>query len=221
MNPNPNQRPGVSAPLPVAAAMPVQATLMTTRPPWQVSLLNAIGWAGVAIGLLLELLAYKDMVPAEMLPDGWGAVLGGSSGVLLAFMQFLEKVGDLLDDGKANGSYKLGQKAARVGALLLCGLLVSCGSVQQMSDTKLMLAKAGMQAAQIAFAAAGAVFLEKMSDPDTPAWQLQAASRGLDLAAKQLAEAEARYAREQARREALPDDVPLLTGGKTAASVVP
>lgn len=131
-------------------------------------------------------------------------------------------IGDYVDNWKLDGSF---QKKLKLPLILLAGLGLmlmgtSCGSVQGLSDTRLMLAKAGVQTAQIALATAGAVLLERMNDPDTPAWQLQAASRGLDLAAKQLADAEARYAKEQARRDLL-ETTPPLTSGKTAVDVVP
>ena len=189
--------------------------IKTARPPVYQSLLKILIAIGTGISLLLGLLEYKDLVPNDWMAGELAVWVGAASGILFALKQFCEAIGDVLDDGIVNKSFKL---MLLVGLLPWC--LTSCGSVQELSDTKLMLAKAGVQTAQIAFAAAGTVFLERLNDPDTPAWQVQAASKALDMAAKQLGDAEARYAREQARRDAL-ENAPALTGGKTALSVVP
>lgn len=213
------------------------AILKPAAPSRMASLLDFLGWLGLGIGVLLSLLDYQDMVPPSLLPDGWGARLTAIGGVLLCLRQTIQKLGDLLDNGKADDSFQFVKKTVKTVtifltgsgivlygahvlrgalALLCCFCLICCGTPRDMSDGKLAAAKIGVRAAQTAFAGAAVLLMGYVAD-GKPAWQQAMASKGLESAAKELEEAEERLRAEEERRAA----ALLPVSAKTALDVTP
>lgn len=86
--------------------------------------------------------------------------------------------------------------------LLAAAVLVSSCSTANLTDRQIALAQAGVGAAEIALNVAELELANRLSDPDTPAWQLLAAQQAADLARKELAKARVRLERIEAERAA-------------------
>lgn len=191
---------------------PATVAVLNYQPSWIKTALRALAFAGAIITAILGLLSQVEQF-GELLPVKYAMITGIVTVVLMGLKEGIIAIGDIWDNGVRDNSFKLGLLLA---LLLPCGL-VSCGSVQTMTDRQLAWAKAGVQAAEIAFAVAEMQLAVTLADPDMPAWQRVAAVKAMDVAAKQLADAKARYQREQDRRAA----ELLPPGAKTVLDVVP
>lgn len=195
------------------------AQIKPARPPVYQSLLKILIAIGTGISLLLGLLEYKDIVPDDWMAGEVAVWVGAASGILFALKQFCEAIGDVLDDGIVNKSFKL---MLLVGLLPWC--LASCAT-EKMSQAQLTLADIGYTAAQGALIVAEASLAEKMADPKTPAWQRLSAQLAVTQARKTLtreqAKLDAAFAALLAGKVPAELSMPTYDGGKTALSVVP
>ena len=89
--------------------------LVTVRPPRFQTVLRILTAIGAVVSVLLGLAAYEDMLPASVAV--WAA---GATAILAALKQLIEAVGDVLDDGVRNHSFKVGLIATALLPLLLC-----------------------------------------------------------------------------------------------------
>lgn len=112
-----NTPPPSSAPANPAAPVVehLQGAVLSTRPARFPTVLRALTALGAVVSILLGLAAYEDMLPASVAV--WAA---GATAILAALKQLIEAVGDVLDDGLRNHSFKIGLLGALLLPLALC-----------------------------------------------------------------------------------------------------
>lgn len=211
---NPPSTPPTPAPSSTPAAP--RSELLTTRPPAVQSILRLLMAVGGAISILLGLLSYEGL-----LPSSWAIYTAAATLLLNPLLQGIRAAGDLLDNGQADGSFKIG---GGFGLLLAAGLLLgapSCASERYaaMTDGQLALAEAGVATARVGLLEAERRLAVRLADPDAAWWESLTATLAADQARQALTREEAKLAAARAARAA--QDADRLTSAKQAAAVLP
>lgn len=164
-----------------------ELTSEATRPGWLKTTLRLLTLVGAVITALLSASTYVDMLPVK-----YAAMAGGGTLLLMGLKDGIIAIGDILDNGKRDGSFRLDLLAA----FLLPALLFTSCAQEGMTSRQLMLAQAGVSAAKIGLVAAQAQWGSKLADPATPAWQRMAGAMA-------VAEAQRALDKEQAKLDTI------------------
>lgn len=109
--------------------------------------------------------------------------------------------------------------------LLLCAAALSACVGPGMSERQLYTRQAGLVAAQIGLSVAESALAQKMSDPNTPAWQILAAqltaSQARSALVREQAKLDAAFAALLSGRVPAELAMPAYTSAKQAAAVLP